>query len=173
MNILILQDILKGHLFPPLWLPEYARDGSQEIRISPGISCWGKGWTYQRKKLCHTKSRQKILNFIFPCRRYLELRPRWAQMCIALVFCLNATLMWRPPTPWSIWGGLWDLSLFSMWPHWRNLPFLLFNINLALLIAFLRMCGQSWLVEYGLWPVSLVTNRKFIISSCFINTESF
>lgn len=62
---------------------------------------------------------------------------------------------------------------FLKWPHWRNLPFLLFNINLASLIVFLRMCGQSWLVEYGLWPVSLVTNRKFIISSCFINTENF
>lgn len=153
MNILILQDILKRHLFPPLWLPEYARDRPQEIRISPGISCWGKGWTYQRKKLCHTKSRQKILNFIFPCRRYLELRP-----CIALIFCLNATLMWRPPTPWPIWGGLWDLFLFSMWPHWRNLSFLLFNINLALLIVFLRMCGQSWL--FGIWAVACKLGHK-------------
>lgn len=49
---------------------------------------------------------------------------------------------------WS-WGEEchWIPLPFPKWPHWINLPFLPFTINLALLIALLGMRDGAWLVR--------------------------
>lgn len=40
-----------------------------------------------------------------------------------------------------------SLMPLLMWPHWINLLFLLYSINLAILIGFSRTSGQTWLLR--------------------------
>lgn len=70
-------------------------------------------------------------------------------MRTSLFLCLNFNHTWPQTQTWG--GDPWiSLSLFPKWPLGILLLFLLFTINLALLIELLRMRGETWLEAQAL-----------------------
>lgn len=57
--------------------------------------------------------------------------------------------------------GYQRLTCGTVLPHWMHLLYLLFYINLVLLIGLLRKVGQIWLIGAHLCSLSLVTHTVF------------
>lgn len=127
--------------------------GPRDIVISLG-SHFGR-----RKRLSLEQEADLLLPVSLPCRRDWNLNDdgkvmggttRWPYL---LVMCYSDPLLLdsKPHArilQMELRGEChWIPLPFPKWPHWINLPFLPFTINLALLIALLGMCDGARLVR--------------------------
>lgn len=136
------------HSRPSLWLSDYSN-------IAPSTPKWILCW---RRRLKPRGSRRRNLS---PRETPWQTTPQTDRVvgdsltgCLVVyltLICpfLSVTLQMDLGTCWI------SLPPFPMWHHWVS--FLLFSINLALLMSFLRTAGQTCFVGYRQWLLSPLT----------------
>lgn len=139
---------------PSFRLSDYRNNGSPNIGISPGISCWEeKAGAWCQSENGHVSQKEKDCTRIrWCCMKKLQPSQRWTHN------------EWDHNTPWlglrsavhtsgplrkaKAYTAL-SLSLFPMWPHWINL--LLFLIIITYLFNQSFVCfledDETWLIR--------------------------